>query len=240
MCEPSHSIIQYPTIDPESHDPIRDTVRLAISSARQIEINEAPNEEVAAAIKSSLILPQGVVSGDFINYSRLGSGHSEAIGKLPVYIRSRLPEDVKYEAHWWNRSVKLDSRLPTWVKLIGIDESKDSAKVYAEKTSIGDLKIFRRFFENSLLHSNRPGNYIEPFFKMLSMGGWDYLSQNLKRALSGKISISDTLHSILKSKDKKLKEKVIGIMLKTTRKRENLVCEWSDDTKLWVPESKVV
>ncbi len=240
MCEPSHSIIQYPTIDPESQDPIRDAVRMAVSNAHQIEINEAPNEEVAAAIKSSLMLPQGVISGHFINYSRLGSGHSEAIGKLPARVRLRLPEDVKYEAHWWNRSVKLDSRLPNWVKLIGVDESKDSATVYANKTSIGDLKIFRRFLENSLLHSERPGNYAGPFFQMLSLKGFANFEKSLKRIFNGKFSVSDTLHSVFKSKDKKTKAKVIGMMLNMTRKRENLVDEWSDDTKLWVPESKVV
>lgn len=240
MCEPSHSIIQYPTVDPESQDPIRDAVRMAVSNAHQIEINEAPNEEVAAAIKSSLILPQGVISGHFINYSRLGSGHSEAIGKLPVRVRSRLPEDVKYEAHWWDRSVKLDSRMPQWVKLLGQDESKDSATVYAERTSIGDLKIFRRFFENSLLHSERPNNYVEPFFLMLSVKGFDTFTKSLKRIFNGKLSISDTLYSVFKSKDKKTKAKVIGVMLKMTRNRENLVCEWADDSKLWVPESKVL
>jgi hypothetical protein len=233
MCEPSHSIVQYPTYDPFTEDPIRSLISTAVATARTIELSEANTPEKVEKIQSSLLLPQGVVSGNFINYSRFGSGHSESIGKLPTRTLERLPQDVKYEAHWWNRNVKLDSRVPKWVETFGKQESLDSATFYAERASIGDLKIFRRFLENSLKFSDRPYVYIDHFMMMLTSRGKTFIAEKLRWIFNGKaVNVSMTLHSMLL--DKKQKEVAIGVMLKATRKREYLCAEWSDDPKLWV------
>jgi hypothetical protein len=235
MCEPSHSIVQYPAFDPETQDPIKDLVKTAVATAQSLEIADAPTPEKADAIKSSLILPQGVVIDRFINYSRLGSGHSEAIGKLSPRIRCRLPEDVKYEAHWWERSVKLDGRKPGWVNDYGPEESLSSATVYANRSSIGDMKIFRRFFENSLRHTDRPSSYVEPFLQMINGKGRDYLARSIKRFYSGKTySLDMTIISALGGPQK---ERMIGLLLKTTRVREYLNDAWADG-ELWLPKPK--
>ncbi len=235
MCEPSHSIVQYPVSDPETQEPIRDLVKTAVATAQNLEIAEAPTPEKAEAIKSSLILPQGVVIDRFINYSRLGSGHSEAIGKLSPRIRCRLPEDVKYEAHWWERSVKLDGRKPRWVNDYGPEDSLNSATVYANRSSIGDMKIFRRFFENSLKHTDRPANYVDPFLSMINNKGREHLARSIKKFYHGKGgSLALTITSALLGPEK---DRMIGLLLKITRVREYLNDAWADG-ELWLPKQK--
>jgi hypothetical protein len=131
--------------------------------------------------------------------------------------------------------VKLDSRVPKWVETFGKQESLDSATFYAERASIGDLKIFRRFLENSLKFSDRPYLYIDHFMMMLTPRGKAFIAQQLRWIFDGKaLNVPMTLCNMLA--DKKQKEVAIGVMLKATRKREYLCAEWSDDSKLWVKE----
>ena len=229
MCEPSHSIVQFPTHNPETHDPITSLVRGAMNTAKAIQLADSTPEQ-AEIIKSSVIIPQGAIIGNFINYSRMGSGHSESMGKLPEHIRIRLPEDVKYEAQWWERRVKLDSRVPSWVKHYGPADSLQSAEDYANRASMGDIKIFRRFLETSLKLSDRPSRYSYYILEILSPKGKEALGRALSRFSGGKkVFLSMTLSSLLEGPQKDI---VIGMIMKVTRKRENLIDLWADD-KAW-------
>jgi hypothetical protein len=214
MCEPSHSIIQYPTQHYDSGEPTK------------IE-----------SIFDQLQVPKGIVIGSFINYSALGFGHSEALGKLPSTTRYKLPRDTKYEAHWWDRTVCLDGyiSLPEYIR----DESLESATTYAHRSSIGDLKILRRFLETSLMKSRHSHMYSHYLFQLFSSKGRQELYQSLDRIFNFKsYSLESTLSTLLL--DRTNKAKVIGMILKITRKRENMSDAWADDKVLWTPNQELV
>lgn len=205
MCEPTHSIVQYPTV--VEGEPIGHLVQAAI---------ERPETK-------GLLLPTGSLIYGYLNYSSLGFGHSEAVGRLPYHVRSRLPEDMKYEAKWWDRTVRRDWG---WDAPGYIDpNSYESAETYAQRSSIGSLPILRRFLEQTLMKTFRPSSYVSPFLEILNDNGQSALRESISKIFSGKnINNQYTLSTLLESEKK---EKVIGMMLKTTRNPRNLRDVWA-------------
>lgn len=199
MCEPTHSIVQYP--DQDSGGNPTDSIIKAIPI-------ETKDGGVWQWLRKKI--------GSWFHFSKLGNGHSEAIGKLTPFARRLLPDDTKYEALWWNRTVKLDGRF------YGEEFDKDAAlqatQTYAEGVSIGSLTSLRRFLEVSMLKSERAYRYVEAFVQMLNKKGADAFNKLLKRYCFNVVD-----------------HRVIKFVLGFTRKRELLVPEWADDTKLWLP-----
>lgn len=238
MCEPSHSILQFPTEIPNSDVDYLPRIQSAVGQSFNLQVESAQPKQ-RKIIKDSIIsIPQGTVIGSFINYSRLGSGHSECLSKLRHTIRGYLPDDMKYEAQWWDRKVKPDCYInPVWLREILIEESLLSAISYAKRSSIGDLKILRRFLESSLRATENHERYTCMFFyDLLSEKGREGLMGSLKRFFDGKAIRPISINVLIK--DEVFSERVIGIMMKMTRKREFLNDAWADDVVLWNKDNK--
>lgn len=211
MCEPCHSINQYPD-DPD----INPRVQTAF-------------EKVAGAFKKI---------GSWFHFSKMGMGHSESIQYNQLH-EHWIPEPTRYEVEWWHRRFKRDGSFNyqgrgygTW----GIDlppdiapladDAEDSARIYAEQVSYGSLPIFRRFFETSVMKTERPFVYFSQLMDMLNVTGQNLLDQKVKRAFG------QSMHTV---NTRKYREPIMKMCLGFTRKRELLIPEWADDAKLWLP-----
>lgn len=237
MCEPAHSIIQFPTEIPSSMVDYKPRIERAVQGSFELQLQYAQPKEKRAILE----IPQGIVIGPFINYSRLGSGHSECLAQLKSKIREYIPEEMKYEALWWERRVKIDTIFdPEWLKEFVIEESISAATEYARRSSIGDLKILRRFLEVSLQTSDRPSTYSYQFvLNLLSKRGRAKLNEALQKLFYGKkLHDLDTIEKCLR--EDRFKNQIIGIMMKITRERRNLNDAWADDVGLWKGGNKMI
>lgn len=225
MCEPSHSIVQFPVENLVEAE----TINVAVQNAVSLDVLEKDGP--------LFIIPKGVRIGSYLNYSRLGFGHSEALGRLPRHVRSRLPRDVKYEVGWWDRSVHLDGPFfRRWdAAEIEREESLESATIYAHRSSIGDTKMLRRFLEQTLNTTTRPWAYMSQVFALLSSKGRDAFDMMIRRAFRfhKQFSLESTVFDLMR--ELRSRKIVIGIILKLTRTRNYLTTEWADDSKLWLP-----
>lgn len=210
MCEPTHSISQFPPEPPGG-------------------FGGGYNDN---ATKLSKLLSWGRKVFKWLHFSKLGSGHSAAESTFSNHLW--FPENTKYEAEWWNRNVRLDGHF------VGDEFDRSlalqAADGYAHQVSIGNLTMLRRFLAVSMQKSDRPGAYLTRFLEdFLRKEGRDDLQQRLKRLFN--ISSETNRLMTLRSSDPCL-ESVIKVMLSFTRKR-NLIHEaWADDTKLWTPDQQ--
>ena len=201
MCEPSHSIVQFP--DEDDRGPTGGL------------IDALPQEGFWERMKKRI--------GNWFHLSKMGRGHSETLGHLTLPGRRLLPPDTKYEAHWWERTVVLDGRFN------GIEFDKawalECANEYAHQVSIGSMHQLRQYLEVSMRKSYRPSSYLTAFTQMLNAKGRDAFQVKIKhlpfihqRAFYEDYHIQDGFV-----------DKAIKVMLGFTRKRELLVPEWADD-----------
>jgi hypothetical protein len=208
MCEPYHSIIQYPD-QPDDDD------RLG-------------GGEDGGGLRIKMLLGKmtawGKKIGKFFNYSALGNGHSEALNKLSSYgaMMAYSMRLTNYEVGWWNRSVKFDGSF------YGPPEDKElgllSATEYAQKTSIGNLHLLRQFLEVSMQKSIRPIVYVDQFRNLLTEKGRREYDLSIRR-------LGISLYSFMEPPKDQL-DKLIKTTLGYTRKRGLLVPEWADDDSL--------
>lgn len=155
MCEPYHSIVQYPSQDDLGN----------------------PTESRLRA--SNKFLDWGKKILDWFHFSKLGSGHSEATGFGYQQLR-QLPDPTSYEAHWWNRTVHLDGEF----RGVDFNrkDAIECAEEYARRTSIGNLSILRRFLEGSLRATRRMAMYEERLVSgMLNHAGRDLIVGRLRQ-----------------------------------------------------------
>lgn len=92
MCEPYHSIVQYPERDKDDNDH-----GPKITGLGQRQSLGSKALDFMKKIKS------------WFHFSKMGSGHSEAI-RANRTTELWLPPDTRYEVAWWNRSVKRDGK----------------------------------------------------------------------------------------------------------------------------------
>lgn len=220
MCEPFHSVTQWPTQDQDGN-PTESRVEQLVQNPKAPEKTSLwPG---GAVLETRTILETATKTvwdwfkkiGSWLHLSVMGKGHSEsAEHRIPLAARAYLPLDTKYEVQWWNRNVRLNGSYN------GFDfdkqEALDCATLYANKVSIGNMHLLRKFLETSMRHSPYPFRYLEAFYQMLKGGGKDVLSKKIKDLFGGKPK-----HFQLES--------VIKVMLGITRKREFLVQEWDVD-----------
>lgn len=207
MCEPTHSITQFPPEDPNTG---------------------APNEQKVSLL--GRVMDIGKKIKGWFHFSKLGKGHSESMNITRVN-HLWVPENTKYEAFWWNRTVKFDGYFCG--KEFDRALALELATQYANTVSIGDLKMLRRFLETSMQKTDRPYLYAEQFRNLLNKKGKETYEQQLKAHIPMKNIFVMLGRS--ESSNPSLLDKLIKIMMGITRKRDLLVPEWSDDTKLWVP-----
>lgn len=130
MCEPNHSIVQYPDQDDRGNP--TSTMIDAIPSNGDGFFTWAKKK-----IKS------------WFHFSKLGKGHSEAMSTLSAWARQRLPEDTKYEAAWWARTVRLDGRYNGGHEFDAA-EAFNAAHEYAHRVSLGNMTLLRQFLQGSI------------------------------------------------------------------------------------------
>lgn len=213
MCEPNHSIVQFPNEDDWG----------------------TPTESRLGAAVDNGVLGWCKKIGRWLHLSKMGKGHSEALGITPSWSStSTLPDATFYEVEWWIRKVNLDGSFRTsmlshtpeyWDSRRQIQQdAKDAAVKYAQAVSIGNLTTLRRFLETSIKKSSYASKYFQCFELMLTANGRDLFAKRF----------NDLRKSLGHVRDKNL-DKYIKMTLGFTRKRHLLVPEWSDDSRLWTP-----
>jgi hypothetical protein len=221
MCEPFHSIVQFPHSD--DHGPTGPRIE---AGARLAE-------------KSGYgVLGWGKRILRWLHFSKMGAGHSETMQQRGLASRF-LPTQTNYEVAWWNRVTKLDGGFHVGHS-IEKDEALECAEVYAKRVSIGDLGQIRRFLEQSLLKSENSGGYLGRFLDgMLNQEGRGVISGKLRKILgSENLALSLSRYDRLKLVGPPL-DGSIKVVLGATRKRGFLVPEWADDDLLWKPQGVV-
>lgn len=204
MCEPYHSVVQFEDRGPG--DPTSGRLDMVLGPVKNL----------------------GRKVWDWFHLSKAGAGHSEALMKALASLHL-VPNNTKYEIAWWNRVVKIDGYyhgdMDNHRALIACEK-------YADASSIGDIQIFRRWFESTLRASDRGYIYIEMFRSMLSHEG--------RLTLEGKMKKIDPRFDGGGYGPYHLPQPMINAMVGLTRKRNLLAPEWSDNDKLWAPKGLAV
>lgn len=220
MCEPNHSIVQYPTGD---DDDDRGTPT-------------ASSERIEAAVSKNRLASWGKKIREFFHFSTFGAGHSGATG-FGYHEERWLPSPTSYEAMWWVRKVSFDGEFRG--RSFNKDEALSAATEYANRTSIGSLSIFRKFFELSLKQTYKPNAYIDIFLMhLLNKEGRAAVDEKLWKAfrLRSIPKFGYSLFGVPKNRSVSV-ENFVKFLLGFTRKRNLLVPEWADDDKLWLPST---
>jgi hypothetical protein len=213
MCQPSHSIVQF--------EPPEDDF----------------NSGDSAPPSSGLMVRIGKLGkwlkriGGMFHASRMGEGHTGALGHQCGLRETFIlpPARTDYEAHWWDRTLKMDGPYGGHV---GAGVAQENAQRYADAVSIGSLHALRQFLSESFDNTHTPGQYVEAFRDILNRKGRAEYERNLKRIGAIRYFDFDTPRAVIES----AKRLCLGL----TRKRHLLVPEWADDKKLWVPSTSIV
>lgn len=209
MCEPHHSTVQFPSDDSTTGSPNDGRLHTGLGT-------------LGKWLKKV---------GSFFHLSSMGSGHSESV----LWAKTKadfLPNEVaRYETEWWNRGVRLDGRFKGTSCFQ--QEALEAAERYSWAVSIGGMTQFRRFFEASLLNSERPQAYIDRFIEdMIRKEKRDETVYQLKAKLNRKQN-----NRLYVQHGDSLLTTAIKVMLGITRQRSFLVPEWSDDDRVWNRQS---
>ncbi len=213
MCEPSHSIIQYPPDDKNDNDQDGMTSLSAQSNVRETLIGKLG--QWARRVRG------------WMHLSKMGSGHSETIDVCTSnHVMNRYSDILSlYEAHWWNRQVKRDGgKASSDIQLL-------AATDYAKAVSIGNLTNLRNFLEQSILKTDRIGGYVNRFRNnFLNLDGRVKFDQRCQEVLKVKPTL------LLDERKLQIpKQSIANFVLGFTRKRGLIVPEWADDQSLWTP-----
>ena len=164
--------------------------------------------------------------GKFFHLSKMGKGHH---GTLRMAERANRGQKIEfadkydYEVCWWDRTISPDYCLPP-------ENAKKLAKSYADLTSIGSLHLLRQFLEASLRSTRTPNDYLLVFRRyLLNNKG----KKEFDRACRQKLKVQNIYQL------KKINSSIVKMVLGFTRKRDLLVPEWSDDSRLWLPSKKI-
>ena len=234
MCEPMHSIVQFPTEPPEppSRGGMATDVNLTVQQqpVKARPWNWPSGPQLCQKIEEALKWGEGKIGdmlkkiGDFFHLSKLGTGHSGSIH----YIHKEtmwLPDDTRYEAAWWNRTVKLDGEFHGKEEKRGL--ALASASEYAKLSSIGSLSTLRKFLEMSMKKTEYIGMYIMKFIDGLIVG-------RHRNEVVNKVKMICDFRSWCRINVPAEKlDSLIRALLGFTRKRNYLAPEWADDSVLW-------
>lgn len=164
MCEPYHSIVQYP-------DDFDDT-------GLPFEGQMDKESRLKAALGSAMGWARKF--GKWFHFSRWGAGHSSAIalgGRASLY----LPPDTRYEGNWWDRTFHIDGVSYT----PNSEEAKRQAEKYHQISVFRDIRSFRLFLETSLNITDRFHLYLDPLRGIFTPQAMDH-AMDLIRMINGK------------------------------------------------------
>ena len=150
MCEPAHSIVQYPD-QPDEDQPFS---------------GQATQEQIIQAVSPSFLIKWAKKIGSWFHVSRLGGGHSETI-RVKACHYHRLPTPIKYEGLWWERLFTQDGHA------VLIPGQENAAHNYFNLVAAGNIQTLRRFLETSMRVSDIPEIYADRVFEMLTPQGRD-------------------------------------------------------------------
>lgn len=213
MCEPSHSITQFPHQDDDGNP---------------------MGPKMDALAKSEGFVKKWMKRvGDWFNLSRCGHGHSESMQNVsPVIARLWLPEHVKYENHWWDRKVVNDGGRRIVDQTVRQD-ALESAEVYAHRVCLGNMSVFRRFLQTSLKLTYYPNYYLDRLLdRCFTRDGRAKFVQKMRVIWPGM-----SVPKLLLVRDPSEKKKRIDFVMGWTRKRDLWLPHWADESSLWVPGS---
>lgn len=211
MCEPYHSVLQFPN-ENDDGTPLGPVLERAVTKRGWLKR----------------------ILGWF-HISKMGSGHSETLNVRKEALLW-LPQPYYYENAWWERTVRKDispgRRMADFP-----EEALEAAKEYSDRVVTGSLPAFRRFLETSMQTSESPHKYVENFILCLNQNGQDQLYTKLKRICNiSSMLFTNFRYTMLTDPQKK--RSIISTILGFTRKRELLVPVWADDNQLWLPNQK--
>lgn len=253
MCEPAHSIVQFP--DPDEHD----------------DDNFASPQagKTSLALKLRGVLQFTTKIGRWLNFSRLGQGHGGAISfandKLakqaqlqrrnaqnragdiitqvakqrfyspPSPTLSNLSTQfaTSYEHDWWQRNLHVDGEFTSSL-LTPHDkqEALDAAKEYNRRVCDGDIQKFRLFLERSLVATGSPASYYDHFIQTLQGKAKDELENKMRLIAGEKKPMHGVVNNAYYAFRKSL-HSCVKAMLGMTRKRSNMIDVFADDDGFW-------
>jgi hypothetical protein len=209
MCEPAHSVVQYPDRSDDDHD---------------LPFGGMPMEQRLKSTLGEKVVALGKRIKGWFHFSKIGSGHTDAI-KLSGKSSLILPEHTRYEGIWWEREFKLDGKFrgPSIDKQLALEV----ASQYHQESVGNSMSKFRQFFERSILTSTRPHLYVDSFLnRCLNAKGRDEVYKKLKRIFG---------MSVFARRNHAEKKEATSLIMGYTRKRELFLPHWADDDKLWTP-----
>lgn len=162
MCEPSHSIVQFPLAAEHADD---NCLRLQLALGHRMQLGKE-------------------IDG-YYNISVFGVGHSEAASAFSRRAYFSLPTETRYEGHWWNRKVELDGGYhgPKGEE----DRALESARRYSEGLCLGSAGKMKEFVTTSFQRTDRSraGQYLKRAEGMLSDQGHVFFDVHIKPYLQG-------------------------------------------------------
>jgi hypothetical protein len=179
----------------------------------------------------------------FFHLSRFGQGHHESRSARLGRSNWMSLQATSYEIKWWERKVQFDGPLvipqdvenslgmprPVLDKMRELirGEALIACTLYAKKTSIGDLKIFRRFLEETIRATPSLPSYQEVLFDLFKGAGRDELTRRLQQAEL------DTIWSSGVKIDRPQRDRLAKVVCGLTRDRTLIRDEWADDNAIW-------
>lgn len=213
MCEPAHSVVQYP--DEPYDGPFSD--------------GQSQRDALTTALGKGFGWMKKI--GSWLHLSKFGAGHSGAKSNMTALswndrTRLYLPSPTNYEGLWWERKFELDMCQAS-------NDAFESAKEYHLRSAMGNMSIFRRFLETSMKNSRSPHLYVQALLDaVLSPAGRDKMLEKFRQVF-GRSATSDTVLG-----NSRTVERGIKIVMGITRKRNLFLPHWSEDDLLWVPGGK--
>ncbi|MGW8178647.1 MAG: hypothetical protein ACWGQW_07765, partial [bacterium] len=136
-----------------------------------------------------------------------------------------------YEGEWWRREFILDG----WGGRAD-EGALEMAKAYHDASVMGNMSLFRRFLETSMVKSNHPRGayaYVEAMLESVwTSEGVNKLLEKFRRVFGP--HASPALVMSRRSNEREV-GRAIKIVMGFTRKRELFLPHFADDDKLWVP-----
>lgn len=212
MCEPYHSIVQYPK--------------------EAIIADRLHNCDTESYIKAALGKGYGLLSleEDWIHLSKFGEGHHSKANNL--FNRSFLytVSPTLWEGEWWTRTFKIDS-FGRGSRGRAV-ESEQAAFAYHNRSVMGNMSLFRRFLETSMLQTRSlmgAFTYVDPLLTdVLTSEGANQLLDKFQKVFD------DPPYRVLSRRgNRKEIERGIKVVMGFTRKRELFQSHFADDDSLW-------
>jgi hypothetical protein len=213
MCEPALSIVQFPSHDPNSGNPVDERINNILPPV-------GTPQDYWGKMKKKI--------SSWFHFARMGFGHSETLSRLTLSGRIFLPTETRYECLWYERRTLRDGIYHG--HHFDSSDALQAADLYSRKVATGNLTTLRQFLESSIRRTERPHTYLDRFAAMLNSKGKNLFIASLGRFTN--LKVKDIWYGV-KNQIKYELETIIKIMMGFTRKRRLLVPEWADDNILW-------